>query len=212
MHTGHRCGGGGCLRGALPSLTMLTLGCLSTLATNEIDPGALAHTEVAPFTQQGLSINQTGAKKKKKLYLVNVLLSEWISIESHLFQLFHLPVDFVKRSSFSKCMCECVHMLTLLCTVCAVPKPALLLVSGVLECWKHLAGRFNIQLTGSHTSYITAENPPPPTPPTPLAIILISWLVPHPLPLPLEWSLHPSPLSPVLRALLSSVFVLAARG
>lgn len=170
MHTGHRCGGGGCLRGALPSLAMLTrwLGCLSTLATNEIDPGALAHTEVAPFTQQGLSINQAGAKyqscctKKKKLYIVNVLLSEWIPIES--------PVDFVKRSSFSKCVCMwvCVHMLTLLCTVCAVPEPALLLVSGVLECWKHLAGRFNIQLTGSQTSYITAENPPPP-PPTPPA-------------------------------------------
>ncbi|KAA8594156.1 hypothetical protein FQN60_004990, partial [Etheostoma spectabile] len=35
-----RRGGGevGCLRGALPSLAVLTLGCLSTLATNEIDP------------------------------------------------------------------------------------------------------------------------------------------------------------------------------
>lgn len=197
MHTGHRCGGGGCLRGALPSLTMLTLGCLSTLATNEIDPGALAHTEVAPFTQQGLSINQTGAKKKKKLYLVNVLLSEWIPIESHLFQLFHLPVDFVKRSSFSKCMCECVHMLTLLCTVCAVPKPALLLVSGVLECWKHLAGRFNIQLTGSQTSYITAENPPHPPPHLP------SSLYPglFPIHCPSLWS----DLSIPLRSLLFSV-------
>lgn len=56
--------GGGCLRGALPSLAMLTLGCLSTLATNEIDPGALAHTEVPPFTQQGPNINQTGAKRQ----------------------------------------------------------------------------------------------------------------------------------------------------
>ncbi len=47
--------------------------------------------------------------------------------------------------------------LTLQHTVCAVPELALLLVSGVLECWKHLAGRFNIQLTGSQTSYITAD-------------------------------------------------------
>lgn len=77
-------------------------------------------------------------------------------------------------------------MLTLLCTVCAVPELALLLVSGVLECWKHLAGRFNIQLTGSQTSYITAENPTPHPEPPPPAIILISWLPPHPLPLPLE--------------------------
>lgn len=53
-----------------------------------------------------------------------------------------------------------VHTLTLLCTVRAVPELALLLVSGVLECWKHLARRFNIQLTGSQTSYIAAENPP----------------------------------------------------
>lgn len=102
-------------------------------------------------------------------------------------------------------------MLTLLCTLC-VPELSLLLVSGVLECWKHLAGRFNIQLTGSQTSYITAENPahsphthslthtPSHTP----TIILISWPVPHPLPLPLEWSLHPSPLSPVLALCLSS--------
>lgn len=37
---GRGVGGGSCLRGALASLAMLTLGCLSTLATNEIDPGA----------------------------------------------------------------------------------------------------------------------------------------------------------------------------
>lgn len=53
---------GGCLGGALPSLAVLTLGCLSTLATNEIDPGALAHTEVPPSTRQGPNINQVGAK------------------------------------------------------------------------------------------------------------------------------------------------------
>lgn len=45
-----------------------------------------------------------------------------------------------------------------------VPELDLLLVSGVLECWKHLTGRFNIQLTGSQTSYITAEYPAPPNP------------------------------------------------
>lgn len=56
---------------------------------------------------------------------------------------------------------ENVHIVTPVCTVCAVPELALLLVSGVLECWKHLTGRFNIQLTGSQTSYITAEPPPP---------------------------------------------------
>lgn len=55
-------GGGGCLRGALPGLALLTLGCLSTLATNEIDPGAVAHTEVPPFARQEPNINQTGAK------------------------------------------------------------------------------------------------------------------------------------------------------
>lgn len=54
-----------------------------------------------------------------------------------------------------------MHIVTPVCTVCAVPELALLLVSGVLECWKHLTGRFNIQLTGSQTSYITAEPPPP---------------------------------------------------
>lgn len=52
-------------------------------------------------------------------------------------------------------------MLAPLCSVSAVPQSALLLVSGVLECWKHLAGRFNIQLTGSQSCYIT------PTPPAP---------------------------------------------
>lgn len=57
-----RCGGGGCLRGALPSLAMLTLGGFFTLATNEIDPGALAHIEVPHFTQQDPSINQTRDK------------------------------------------------------------------------------------------------------------------------------------------------------
>lgn len=55
-------GEGRCLWGVLPSLAVLTLGCLSTLATNEIDPGALAHTEVPPFTRQGPNINQTEAK------------------------------------------------------------------------------------------------------------------------------------------------------
>lgn len=54
--------GGGCLRGVLPSLAMLTLGCLSALATNEIDPGALAHTEVPCSTRQGPNINQRVAK------------------------------------------------------------------------------------------------------------------------------------------------------
>lgn len=39
---------GGCLMGALPSLEMLTLGCLSTLATNKMDQGAVAHTEASP--------------------------------------------------------------------------------------------------------------------------------------------------------------------
>lgn len=58
-----------------------------------------------------------------------------------------------------------MHIVTLVCTVCAVPELALLLVSGVLECWKHLTGRFNIQLTGSQTSYITAETPPTPSKP-----------------------------------------------
>lgn len=55
-------GGGGGLGGALPSLAVLTLGCLSTLATNEIDPGAVAPTEAPPFTEQGPNVNQTGAK------------------------------------------------------------------------------------------------------------------------------------------------------
>lgn len=98
----------------------------------------------------------------------------------------------------------CVYTLTLLCTVFAVPVLALLLLSGVLEGWKHLTGRFNIQLTRSQPSYITAENPTQPPPP---AIILTSWLLPYSLPLPLE-------LSPSLFSLLplSSVFVWAARG
>ena len=47
-HGGDDWRGGGGLQGALSSLGLLTLGCLSTLATNEIDPGALALTEVPP--------------------------------------------------------------------------------------------------------------------------------------------------------------------
>lgn len=78
--------------------------------------------------------------------------------------LFSLRSDLVEISKMS--LYVSAHTLTLLCTVCAVPELALLLVSGVLECWKHLAGRFNIQLTGSQTSYITAENPAPPPPQT----------------------------------------------
>lgn len=35
--------------GALPCMAMLTLGCLSTIATNEIDPGALAHAKLQPL-------------------------------------------------------------------------------------------------------------------------------------------------------------------
>lgn len=83
-------------------------------------------------------------------------------------------------------------------TVCAVPELALLL--GVRCPWvlEHLTGRFNIQLIGSQTSYFTAENlAPPPDATTPLP----TWLLHNPLPLPLEWSLHPplhSPLSPLL--------------
>ncbi len=38
--------------GALPSLAMLTLECFSIVVTDEIDPGALAHTQVPPFTWQ----------------------------------------------------------------------------------------------------------------------------------------------------------------
>lgn len=114
---------------------------------------------------------------------------------------------------------SCVHTLTVLCTICAVPELALLLVSGVLECWKHLTGRFNIQLTRSQTSYITAENPtlpPTPTQSTPQNLHpLPSSLYPgfFPIRCPSLWSdLHPSPLSPLLPASLSSVFVWAARG
>lgn len=55
-------GGGGCLLGALPSAAMVTLGCLSPLAANEIDPVDLARTKVPPFRRQGRNINQTGAK------------------------------------------------------------------------------------------------------------------------------------------------------
>lgn len=54
--------GGWGLQGALPSLAMLTLGCASTLATNEIDPGAQAHTGVPPRSGLGPCKNQTEAK------------------------------------------------------------------------------------------------------------------------------------------------------
>ena len=87
-------------------------------------------------------------------------------------------------------------MLSLVCILCDVPELALLLVSGVLECWKHLTGRFNIQLTGSQTSYITAEYPALPSP-----LLLPSCLYPGFLPIfcPSLWSdlSIPFPSSPV---------------
>ena len=59
------------------------------------------------------------------------------------------------------------HVHACLFPVSAIPDSTLLLASGVLECRKRLAGRFNIQLAGSQSSYITAENTahaPPPHP------------------------------------------------
>lgn len=73
------------------------------------------------------------------------------------------------------------HVHACLFPVSAVPDSTLLLASGVLECWKCLAGRFNIQLTGSRSSYITAETNPP------FTIVVIPWLVSHPPP-PSLWS------------------------
>lgn len=60
--------------GALPCMAMLTLGCLSTIATNEIDPGALAHAELPPLlnrtrTNQGLN---TKTAVQKRLYKVKI--------------------------------------------------------------------------------------------------------------------------------------------
>lgn len=177
--------------GALPCMAMLTLGCLSTIATNETDPGVLAHAERPPWlnrtrTNQGL---KTKTAVQKRLYMVKI----WRTAHCK-------PADitgslcalFWKDLYFSVPSCECVHMLAVLCAVCAVPQPALLLVSGVLECWKHLAGRINIQLTGSQTSYITAENPPPHLHPS---SSLYPGLFPIRCPSPPKWSLHPSPLS-----------------
>lgn len=84
------------------------------------------------------------------------------------------------------------HVHACLFPVSAVPDLTLLSVSGVLECQKRLAGRFNIQLAGSRSSYITAENAATPLPHLHLpVIILIPWLVSHPPP-PLHQ--EPSPL------------------
>lgn len=60
--------------------------------------------------------------------------------------------------TFLRLVCE--H-LSAVWAVRAVPVLALLLVSGVLECWRHLTGRFNIPLTGSKSSSITAQESNP---------------------------------------------------
>lgn len=54
--------------GALPCMAMLTLGCLSTIATNEIDPSALVHAELPPLlnrtrTNRGAKHQNTCTKK-----------------------------------------------------------------------------------------------------------------------------------------------------
>lgn len=78
------------------------------------------------------------------------------------------------------------HVRARLFPVSAVPDSTLLSASGVLE---RLAGRFNIQLAGSRSSYITAENaaPSPHLPHLP-AIALIPWLFSRPPPPPSLWS------------------------
>lgn len=105
MRTQHRYGGKDCLTGALPSSTMLTLRWLSTRATNEMNPGALAHTAVPLFAKHGLCINQTGSKhqswcprKRKKSFIL--LKRKCLATGSRLFQLLSLCVDFVKTDLF----------------------------------------------------------------------------------------------------------------
>lgn len=105
MLTRHRYGGKDCLTEALPSLTMLTLRLLSTLAANEMNPGALAHTAVLLFTKQGLRINQTGCthqswcpKKTKKLYLVQIKVPA--NRKPFVSAIVCLCVDFVKKDLF----------------------------------------------------------------------------------------------------------------
>lgn len=116
------------------------------------------------------------------------------------FSLFCLRAGFVTKG-FKTCACLCKCTCT--CSPVSIKcHPGSRLssssASGVLECRKHLAGRFNIQLAGSRSSYITAGTSAPlypthPHPPTSSlhlpAIILIPWLVSHPFqPLPLESS------------------------